>query len=142
MPFLFLYPFGQRRIKIHNTRFTYIRGGEPLKELTDKQIKALELLTSGRGLTYTAIAAEVGVNRKTIYEWLHYPQFVTFQEELERINDERWKAIADAARASALRLIEKDNQKMVEFVLKNEGYNPTTKIDAEVHTDIEINIEE
>jgi transposase len=113
-----------------------------LKELTDKQIKALELLTSGRGLTYTAVAAEVGVTRKTIYQWLNDTQNVTFQQELERINNERWKAIADAARASALRLIEKDNQKMVEFVLKNEGYNPCTKVEAELHNDINIIIEE
>jgi hypothetical protein len=117
------------------------RGGEPLKELTDKQIKALELLTSGKGLTYTAVAAEVGVNRKTLYEWLNDPHYTPFQDELERINDERWKAIADAARASALRLIEKDNQKMVEFVLKNEGYNPTNKVEAEISNDINIVIE-
>lgn len=91
-------------------------------------------------MTYTAIAAEVGVTRKTLYEWLHSSQNVTFQEELQRINDERWKALADAARASALRLVEKDNQKMVEFVLKNEGYNPTQKVEADVNTDINITI--
>ena len=112
------------------------------KKLTDKQIKALELLTCGKGMTYTAIAAEVGVNRRTLYEWINEPQFLSFQEELERINNERWKALADAARASALRLIEKDNQKMVEFVLKNEGYNPTQKVEADLHTDIVLNIEE
>jgi transposase len=113
-----------------------------LKELTDKQIKALELLTSGRGLTYTAVAAEVGVNRRTIYEWLNNSQYLSFQDELERINNERWKAIADAARAGAMRLVEKDNQKMIEFILKNEGYNPTNKIEAEVSTDINIVIGE
>ena len=102
----------------------------------------MELLTCGKGLTYTAIAGEVGVSRKTLYEWLNCPQFVTFQQELERINDERWKALADAARASALRLLEKDNQKMVEFVLKNEGYNPTQKVEADISTDINITIEE
>lgn len=112
------------------------------KRLTDKQIKALELLTCGKGLTYTAIAAEVGVRRETIWSWLNEPQNLTFQEEYERINNERWKVIADAARASALRLIEKDNQKMVEFVLKNEGYNPTQKVEADLHTDIVLNIEE
>jgi predicted DNA-binding protein (UPF0251 family) len=113
-----------------------------LKELTDKQMKALELLTSGRGLTYTAVAAEVGVNRKTIWEWLNTPQFVTFQNEYKRINDERWSSLVDAARASAARLVEKDNQKMVEFILKNEGYNPTNKIEADVSTDINIVIGE
>lgn len=110
--------------------------------LTEKQMKALELLTCGRGLTYTAIAEEVGVDRKTIWRWLNEPQYVPFQEELQRINDERWKSIVDAARASALRLVQKDNQKMVEFVLKNEGYNPTQKVEADLHTDINITIED
>jgi hypothetical protein len=41
-----------------------------------------------------------------------------------------------------LRLVEKDNQKMVEFILKNEGYNPTQKVEADVNTDINIIIGE
>ena len=113
-----------------------------MANLTDKQLKALELLTCGKGLTYTAIAEEVGVDRRTIYRWLNESQFVSFQEEFERINNERWKTLVDAARASAARLVEKDNQKMVEFILKNEGYNPTQKIEADINTDINITIEE
>jgi hypothetical protein len=112
------------------------------KRLTDKQLKALELLTCGKGLSYTAIAEEVGVRRETLWSWLNEPQNLTFQEELQKINDERWKTLVDAARASALRLVEKDNQKMTEFVLKNEGYNPTQKVEADLHTDINITIEE
>lgn len=111
------------------------------RKLTDKQRKALELLTCGEGMTYTAIAAEVGVDRKTLWSWLNAPQNSPFQEELQCLNDERWKALADAARASALRLVQKDNQKMVEFVLKNEGYNPTQKVEADLHTDINIVID-
>ena len=113
-----------------------------IKKLTDKQMRALELLTSGQGLTYKAVAEQVGVRRETLWSWLNEPQNITFQQEYKRINDERWETIVDAARASAMRLVEKDNQKMVEFVLKNEGYNPTQKIEADVKTDIVINIEE
>lgn len=51
-------------------------------------------------------------------------------------------ATVDAAREAAFRLVEQDNPKMVEFILKNEGYNPTQKIEADVKTDIEINIED
>lgn len=112
------------------------------KRLTDKQQEALALLTCGKGMSYTEIAETVGVNRKTLYRWLNEPQYASFQCELERLNDERWKATVDAARAAALRLVEKDNQKMVEFVLKNEGYNPTQKVEADLHTDINIVIEE
>lgn len=70
------------------------------------------------------------------------PQFASFQDELKRINDERWKSLVDAARESAARLVKNDNQKMVEFVLKNEGYNPTQKVEADINTNIVINIEE
>ena len=110
------------------------------RKFTIKQRKALELLTCGKGLTYKQIAEEVGVNPKTLWEWRNRPEYVMFQEELTRLNDERWLALVDAARASAMRLVEGDNQKMTEFVLKNAGYNPTQKIEADVKNDVVISI--
>ena len=115
---------------------------EKVKKLTDKQKLALELLTCGKGLTYKAIAEAVNVNPKTLWDWRNEPQFTLFQAELKRLNDERWLATVDAARQAAFKLCEEGNQKMVEFVLKNEGYNPTQKVEAEINTDIVINIEE
>lgn len=111
------------------------------KNLTKKQRLALELLTSGEGLTYKQIAETVGVNPKTLWSWRNEPEFVTFQEELTRLNDIRWQAAEDAARAAAIKLCKEGNQKMVEFVLKNAGYNPTNKVEADINTDIIINIE-
>lgn len=113
-----------------------------MKELTEKQLLALELLTCGKGLRYKDIAEQVGVDVRTLWEWRKGADFLHFQQRFDEINQERWIATVDAARQAALRLCEKDNQKMVEFVLKNEGYNPTTKVEAEVSTNIEINIEE
>lgn len=110
--------------------------------LTEQQEKAIELLTCGEGLQYKEICRRLGICRKTLWNWLHSPSHVLFQEELERVNSERWDCIIDAARESAMRLVKGDNQKMVEFVLKNAGYNPTQKIEAEVKNDIVINIEE
>ena len=110
------------------------------KKLTEKQMMALELMTSGLGMKYKDIAAAVGVNEKTLWRWRNEPDFAEFQGELKRINDDRWAMLADAARASALRLLLADNQKMTEFVLKNEGYNPSTKVEAEVSTDVVVNI--
>lgn len=112
------------------------------KELTDKQLLALELLTCGKGMSYKEIAETVGVDSATLWRWRTSQDFATFQEKLEQINHERWLATVDAARAGALRLCEKDNQKMIEFVLRNEGLNPTTKVEADISTNIEINIEE
>ena len=110
------------------------------KQLTEKQMMALELMTSGLGMKYKDIAEAVGVNIRTLYEWRTSPDFLNFQEELKRINEERFAMLADAARASALRLVMADNQKMTEFILRNDGYNPSQKVEAEVSTDIVVNI--
>ena len=58
--------------------------------LNPKQQKALELLTCGKGLTYKEIAEEVGVTPKTIWNWRCGKDFTEFQEELKRLNEERW----------------------------------------------------
>ena len=88
------------------------------------------------------MAEQVRVNPKTLWDWRNEPQFAEFQEELNRVNNERWAAAIDAARQAAIRLCKEGNQKMVQFVLQNEGYNPTHKVEADLHTDINITIEE
>lgn len=110
--------------------------------LTPKMKLALELLTCGSGLSYKEIAERVGCNPKTLWQWRNDPEYVMFQTELQRLNDERWLATVDIARQSAMKLCIEGNQRMVEFVLKNEGYNPTQKVDAELHNDINITIGE
>ena len=91
--------------------------------LTTKQKKALELLTCGLGLSYKEISEQVGVDTKTLYRWRNEPAFALFQQELKRLNDIRWQAAEDAAREGCISLCREGNQKMIEFVLKNLGYN-------------------
>lgn len=110
--------------------------------LNKKQKIALEMLTSGEGMSLKEVAAAAGITPKTLWNWRNSNDFTEFQEELKRINDERWEATVDAARAAALRLCMADNAKFVQFVLQNSGYNPTQKVEAELQTEIVINIEE
>ena len=110
--------------------------------LNKKQKLALELLTSGEGMSYKEIAEQVGVSPKTLWNWRNGNDFTEFQEELTKINDARWQATVDAARAAAVRLCKEGKADFVKFVLQNCGYNPTQKVEADLHTDIEINIEE
>lgn len=110
--------------------------------LNNKQRKAIELLTSGQGLTLKQVAEGAGVSPKTLWNWRNGNEFTEFQEELAKINNERWQAAVDAARQGAIDLCKSGNQKMIEFVLKNEGYNPTQKVEADISTDINITIEE
>ena len=112
------------------------------KKLTEKQMMALELLTSGKGMSYKAIAEEVGVNPKTLWDWRNEPAFTHFQEALKKLDDEKWFATVEAAREAALKLCVEGKTEMVKFVLQNAGYNPSQKIEAEVNTDIVINIGE
>ena len=112
-----------------------------VKRLTDKQQLALELLTCGKGMKYKEICEIVGIDGKTLWNWRNSPDFSHFQAELQKINDARWLATVDAAREGALKLCNDGNQKMIEFVLKNEGFNPTQKVEADISTDIVINID-
>lgn len=110
--------------------------------LNTKQKKAIELLTSGEAYTLREVAELANVSPKTLWNWRNGNEFTEFQEELNKVNNERWEAAVDAARQAAIRLCKEGNQKMVQFVLQNEGYNPTQKVEADLHTDIVINIEE
>ena len=112
------------------------------KRLTDKQRKALEMLTSGNGYTLKHIAEVIQVDMKTLWNWRNSADFSHFQDELKRLNDIRWQAAEDAAREGCIMLCREGNQKMIEFVLKNAGYNPTQKVEAEVNTNITINIDD
>lgn len=106
--------------------------------LSTKQRQVLELLTCGKGLLYKEIAEEANVNVRTLHYWrTQVPEFI---EELNRLNEIRWQAAEDAARQGAIKLCKDGNQKMIEFVLKNAGYNPTTKVEANVNTEINITI--
>ncbi len=112
------------------------------KTLTKKQKLAIELLTSGKGMSYKEIAEAVEVNPKTLWSWRNEPEFVMFQEELKRVNDARWEATVDAAREAAVKLCQEGKSDFVKFVLQNAGYNPSTKVEADISTNIVINIEE
>ena len=59
---------------------------------------------------------------------------------MKKLDDLKWLATVDAAREAAYLLCQDKNQRMVEFVLKNVGYNPTNKVEADISTDIIINI--
>ena len=112
------------------------------KELTDKQRMALELLMSGNGYTYKEICALVNIDAKTLWNWRNLPEFSHFQDEYKKLQDEQWRATVEAARQAAFELCKEKNPKMVEFILKNDGLNPTTKVEAEVSNEINITIGE
>ncbi|MBO5957265.1 MAG: hypothetical protein J6Q39_06900 [Bacteroidales bacterium] len=112
---------------------------EKKKNLTPKQKRAVQLLIYS-DMTYTQICEELQINMKTLWRWRNEPDFAQFQREYERVKEEQWLATVEAARLSALKLCRDGNQKMTEFILKNDGLNPTQKVEANVTTDIVITI--
>lgn len=99
--------------------------------LTAKQRRAVDLLINSN-MTYKEICEEISINPKTLWEWRNNPDFVMFQDEYQRLKNEQWLATVEAARRSALKLCNEGNQRMTEFILKNDGLNPTQKVDADV----------
>ena len=112
------------------------------KTLTKKQKMAIELLTSGKGMSYKQICEEIGINVRTLWSWRKEPEFAHFQEELQKVNDARWEATVDAAREAAVKLCQEGKADFVKFVLQNVGYNPTQKVEADIDTNIVISIGE
>lgn len=111
--------------------------------ISKKQRIALECLTSGEGMSLKEVASLAGVTPKTLWNWRNGNDFTEFQEELKRLNDERWDAAVDAARTAAVKLCKEGKVEMVKFILQNVGYNPSQKVEAEVSsTEYVINIEE
>ena len=108
--------------------------------ITKKQRRALEMMTGSQCYKFIEIAEEVGVSVQQIWNWRTQPQFADFQSELKKLEDLKWQSTVEAAREAALQLCKEKNQRMVEFVLKNEGYNPTQHIEADVNTEINITI--
>ena len=86
-------------------------------------------------MTFKEIAEEVGVNVKTLYDWRNAPEYTLFQDELNRLNNARWQSAEDVAREGAIKLCKAGNQKMIQFVLQNCGYNPTHNVKADVDVD-------
>lgn len=99
-------------------------------DLTQKQRAAVNLLINSN-MTYTQICDEVGINMKTLWRWRHEPEFAQFQAEYQRLKQEQWLATVEIARRSAMKLCADGNQRMVEFILKNDGLNPTQKLDVD-----------
>lgn len=112
------------------------------KQLTDKQLLALELLTSGKGYKYKEISELVGIDPHTLWDWRNEPEFTHFQAEYKRLQDEKWQATVEAAREAAFELCKEKNPKMVEFILKNEGYNPAQKVENSFDKEVTITIGE
>lgn len=107
--------------------------------LTAKRIELLEAMLAYPALSDVKLGELLDLNNKTVGKWRKEPEF---QEELKKRLAEQWK---DAERLAQKKMIELANDGCFQankYILDSLNYAPAQKIEADVKTDIVINIEE
>lgn len=106
--------------------------------LKPKQLELLEAMLANPELSDVKLAAKVNLNNKTVGKWRKLPEF---DEELKKRLQEQWKGAERLAQKKMIELAKEGNFHANKYILDSLGYAPTTKIEADVTTDIVINIE-
>lgn len=107
--------------------------------LTAKRLELLEAMLAHPKLSDVKLGELLDLNNKTVGKWRKEPEF---QEEMKKRLQEQWK---DAERLAQKKMIELANDGCFQankYILDSLGYAPTQKIEADISTDININIEE
>ena len=108
--------------------------------LKPKQMKAAELLALFPEMKEKDIAAEVNISQKTLWMWK--TKFPEFQEYYKSLCQQRFKDLESLAITQLEANVRKGNQKAIEYALDYLGYHAPTKVEADLHTDINITIGE
>lgn len=117
----------------------YFRGGKPMAELKAKQKALAELMVLKPELTNVEYAKEIGIDPKTLYKWKKTDEF---QDYLHQCCQDKFKDLEKLAIEKLKENMAKGNQKAIEYALDYIGYKATTKVEADLNTDINITIEE
>lgn len=107
--------------------------------LKARQLMLIEALMANPMLPDTEIAKQVQINRNTVREWKNKPEF---QEELKRRLREKWEDSERLAIDTMQMLAREGEFKAAKYILDSLGYAPAQKIEADLHTDINIVIED
>lgn len=108
--------------------------------LKAKQMKAAELLALFPEMKEKDIAAEVNISQKQLWVWkTKVPEFMEYYHS---ICQTRFKDLESIAIQQLEANVKKGNQKAIEYALDYLGYHATQKVEAELHTDINITIGE
>ena len=101
--------------------------GSPRKELSAKQLEAIQVLMDNPDLPYEAAAEMIGVARKTLYNWRHSD---LFKEELDRRLKERWKDSERLAIDTMINLCRSGDFRAAKYMLDSLGYEAEKKIEV------------
>lgn len=107
--------------------------------LKPRQAELLELMLANPMMSDVKLAELMGLNNKTVGVWRKKPEF---QEEMKKRLAEQWKDAERLAQKKMIELAEDGCFQANKYILDSLGYAPTQKIEADINSDIVINIEE
>lgn len=107
--------------------------------LSAKHLELLELMLSNPMMPDTKLAEIMKLNNKTVGKWRKMPEF---QEEMKRRLADQWKNAESLAQKRMIELADSGCFQANKYILDSLGYAPAQKIEADIKTDIVINIEE
>lgn len=107
--------------------------------LRPQEIALIEALLANPAISNEKVAPMVGINRNTVREWKKKPEF---QEEYRKRLKEKWESSEEIAIHTMRNLALDGDFKASKYILDSMGYAPATKIEADVSTNIVINVEE
>lgn len=107
--------------------------------LTAKKVELLEAMLSNPMLSDVKLAELLNLNNKTVGKWRKEPEF---QEELKKRLAEQWKNAESLAQRKMIELANEGCFQANKYILDSLGYAPAQRIEADIKTDIVINIEE
>lgn len=105
--------------------------------LKARQLKCIEAMIAYPSATYEELAQIVGCNRNTITAWKRNEEFMAAYNDRLR---ETWKDAEGIAVRTMIDLAKDGDFKASKYILDSQGYAPAQKIEADVNTDIVIEI--
>lgn len=107
--------------------------------LKPKQLKLIEAIIANPTAPHTELAEIVGINRNTISAWKKQDEFnAALKNRLQEI----WRDSEVIAIDTMRNLAADGSFQASKYILDSLGYAPAQRIEADLHTDIEINIED
>ena len=103
-----------------------------------KQYELLEAMLAHPMMPDVKLAELLGLNNKTVGKWRKSPEF---QEELKKRLAQQWKDAESLAQRKMIELAAEGNFNANKYILDSLGYAPAQRIEADINTDIVINIE-
>lgn len=105
--------------------------------LKPRQLELIDALLANPMETDVKLAEELGINRNTVREWKKKPEF---QEEYRARLAEKWRDSELMAMEVMQTLAREKDFRAVKYLLDSQGYAPAQKIEADVKSDIVIQI--